>query len=161
MNMKTRTPKVCLNIEDPPRYKVGAGPGRPELSAQAGCQPRPSPPHSSTFTDLTIPYMARVMKLALVLPIVVVLAIPMRCGAQGSPEYTMIGAGRLSCGTWVKYRDEKAASDIQQWILGFLSGAGFEPSPRYDRGGGSGVYFRAAPLRVSLRHLPSPAASSR
>jgi hypothetical protein len=40
-------------------------------------------------------------------------------------EYSMIGQGTLSCGTWTAYRRNQSALGIQQWVLGFLSGVGF------------------------------------
>ena len=49
-------------------------------------------------------------------------------GSARAQEYTAIGAGADSCGTWTANRsspngNERIAGD--QWVLGFLSGIGF------------------------------------
>jgi hypothetical protein len=43
---------------------------------------------------------------------------------QGSVP--MLGYGLSSCGTWTAERRDKMASWPEQWILGFLSGVGWE-----------------------------------
>jgi hypothetical protein len=69
------------------------------------------------------------MQRAIILATLVILA---SGAADGRPEYTMIGQGQLTCGAWSEHRDTKSASSLQQWMLGFLSGAGFVGSPKTD-----------------------------
>jgi hypothetical protein len=40
--------------------------------------------------------------------------------------YNLLGLGTISCGTWTAWRREGRASLPEQWILGFLSGVGYE-----------------------------------
>jgi hypothetical protein len=41
-------------------------------------------------------------------------------------SYNMLGVGTISCGAWTASRREGRASLSEQWILGFLSGVGYE-----------------------------------
>jgi hypothetical protein len=41
-------------------------------------------------------------------------------------DYTAIGLGTASCGTWTSYRHDRQGRSYEQWVLGFLSGVGFE-----------------------------------
>jgi hypothetical protein len=41
-------------------------------------------------------------------------------------KYNLIGSGTISCGTWTASRREGRALLPEQWILGFLSGIGYE-----------------------------------
>lgn len=60
--------------------------------------------------------------------------------AQQPPQtYNMIGVGAVSCGTWMAARRDRMAVVFEQWILGFLSGAGavgadrgIDPANRMD-----------------------------
>lgn len=45
---------------------------------------------------------------------------------QPGAIYTAVGQGIGSCGAWTSARHERAAADLEQWILGFLSGVGFD-----------------------------------
>ncbi len=49
-------------------------------------------------------------------------------------DYTVMGAGLASCSTWTQDRKRQTidAKQIEQWMLGFLSGAGYVGAPRYD-----------------------------
>jgi hypothetical protein len=41
-------------------------------------------------------------------------------------NYNLLGSGTISCGTWTVWRRVGRASLPEQWILGFLSGVGYE-----------------------------------
>jgi hypothetical protein len=43
-------------------------------------------------------------------------------------EYTVMGHGSLTCEIWTAVRHEQMASNPEQWVLGFLTGIGFESS---------------------------------
>jgi hypothetical protein len=51
---------------------------------------------------------------------------------EAKAEYTAIGVGTSSCGSWTAYRRNREAFGFEQWILGFLSGAGFEGTDGTD-----------------------------
>jgi hypothetical protein len=40
--------------------------------------------------------------------------------------YTALGQGTASCTNWIAARRTQRAFDLEQWILGFLSGVGFD-----------------------------------
>jgi len=44
--------------------------------------------------------------------------------------YYALGLGNSSCGTWTAARRERQAFGFEQWILGFLSGVGFQGGER-------------------------------
>ena len=44
---------------------------------------------------------------------------------EARADYTSIGQGSSSCGTWAEYRRSGGAVRQEQWILGFLSGVGW------------------------------------
>jgi hypothetical protein len=46
-------------------------------------------------------------------------------GAPGA-VYTPVGRGTSSCETWTNSRSAQKSFDLEQWILGFLSGVGFD-----------------------------------
>jgi len=43
-----------------------------------------------------------------------------------SYQADVIGSGTISCGTWTAWRRSGQAAHAEQWILGFLSGIGYE-----------------------------------
>jgi hypothetical protein len=45
-------------------------------------------------------------------------------------NYNLLGSGTISCGTWTALRRQGQASLPEQWILGFLSGVGYEGGGR-------------------------------
>jgi hypothetical protein len=47
-------------------------------------------------------------------------------------EYRAIGVGNISCGSWTALRRQGQASLPEQWILGFLSGIGYDSTGRDD-----------------------------
>jgi hypothetical protein len=47
-------------------------------------------------------------------------------------NYNLLGTGTISCGSWTALRRERQASLPEQWILGFLSGVGYEGLDRGD-----------------------------
>jgi len=51
-----------------------------------------------------------------------------------SASYTLIGAGLASCGTWTQDRKNRTIDQkqIEQWMLGFLSGVGYTGGTKYD-----------------------------
>ena len=54
------------------------------------------------------------------------LAVALMTGSETWAEYTLIGSGTDSCGTWTADRsDTLRFYQNRQWILGFLSGVGF------------------------------------
>jgi hypothetical protein len=59
----------------------------------------------------------------------VIIAILMSSSAEAQMMTYMIGAGMDSCGTWTADRRNPRSSDAQQdqqWVLGFLSGIGYQ-----------------------------------
>jgi hypothetical protein len=44
--------------------------------------------------------------------------------------YNLVGMGTISCGTWTALRRQGRAQLPEQWILGFLSGVGYESGGR-------------------------------
>jgi hypothetical protein len=56
-----------------------------------------------------------------------ILAVVISSAEAAQPgNYDLIGSGTNSCGTWTAYRRERQASLFEQWILGFLSGVGYQ-----------------------------------
>lgn len=52
--------------------------------------------------------------------------------AVGAAAYLSAGVGNSSCGTWVSDRRHPNGADAlmdESWVLGFLSGIGFEAGP--------------------------------
>lgn len=49
--------------------------------------------------------------------------------AQQQSTYSLIGQGSISCKAWAAGRHEESTLGPEQWILGFLSGAGFYGGP--------------------------------
>jgi hypothetical protein len=41
-------------------------------------------------------------------------------------KYSAIGLGNASCGTWGAARRDRRATGYEQWVVGFLSGIGYE-----------------------------------
>ena len=72
-------------------------------------------------------------------------------------EFTAIGQGVSTCGTWTEYRSKNNAAKIEQWSLGFLSGVGWvhmngeDPLHGKDAKtvfGWIDIYSRAFPLEL-------------
>jgi len=61
------------------------------------------------------------IKHTLVLLILAVFAV----APSSAQEYTAIGLGNSSCGSWTAARRDKVALPYQQWVIGFLSGIGY------------------------------------
>ncbi len=56
-------------------------------------------------------------------------------GAAAPGDYSLIGVGTNSCGAWTSDRSSQfphLAIAEEQWVLGFLSGMGFEASGKDD-----------------------------
>jgi hypothetical protein len=72
--------------------------------------------------------MALVFNSKLVLA-VAILAAALLISAEEAAEpgkYNLLGSGTVSCGTWTALRRQGQARLPEQWILGFLSGVGYE-----------------------------------
>jgi hypothetical protein len=55
-----------------------------------------------------------------------ILAVGLMTGSVEAQAGHMIGLGGNSCGSWTASRRGNAAELSQQWVLGFLSGLGWE-----------------------------------
>jgi hypothetical protein len=55
------------------------------------------------------------------LPAVLVTALTSSSG-EAADNYTAAGLGAVSCGAWTAARRDRQAGDVEQWILGFLTG---------------------------------------
>jgi hypothetical protein len=77
----------------------------------------------SSGGDLTFIVVRHIMRLALVRLIITVAL--MTGSAEAQKPYQIFGQGTLSCGSWTASRRDRTALGLEQWILGFLSGAGF------------------------------------
>ncbi|TVP09287.1 hypothetical protein [Shewanella sp. KCT] len=45
--------------------------------------------------------------------------------ASQANAYTVYGQGTATCGTWIKERKQDGYKDMEYWILGYISAAGF------------------------------------
>lgn len=63
-----------------------------------------------------------------------ILLVGMSAAPPASANFNLIGAGLASCGTWTQNRKRPTldTKQIEQWMLGFLSGAGYIGAPKYD-----------------------------
>lgn len=68
-----------------------------------------------------------IMRFLLATSLAVVLAGSAAALDQGN--YQAIGLGTSSCGAWIAMRQNRQAFGFEQWILGYLSGAGFMGGP--------------------------------
>jgi hypothetical protein len=68
-----------------------------------------------------------------IIPLLAALAVALTTNAEaaGPNDVAIIGAGVLSCETWAANRRDGVAVAVDQWILGFLSGAAYQgPGPQ-------------------------------
>ena len=58
----------------------------------------------------------------------------MSATTPASADYTIMGAGLASCGTWTQDRKNRTIDEkqIEQWVLGFLSGVGYTGGTKYN-----------------------------
>lgn len=45
--------------------------------------------------------------------------------ASQTNAYTVYGQGTATCGTWIKEREQGGYKDMEYWILGYITAAGF------------------------------------
>jgi hypothetical protein len=67
------------------------------------------------------------MKLRVVLTFLAVI-----WASSNACAYNLIGQGTLACGTWTTLRQDRQALGLEQWVLGFLSGVGYEGESHGD-----------------------------
>jgi hypothetical protein len=58
-----------------------------------------------------------------------VLTVGLTTGHAEAANYNLIGSGNRSCGTWTAEERDQRYPIFGQWVLGFLSGIGYEGAP--------------------------------
>jgi hypothetical protein len=67
------------------------------------------------------------MKLGVLLAVLAVL-----WANNNACAYNLIGQGTLDCGNWTTLRQGRQALGLEQWVVGFLSGIGYEGETHGD-----------------------------
>jgi hypothetical protein len=59
-----------------------------------------------------------------IIPLLAILTVALMTNAEAMADMIkMLGVGSVSCGTWTIGRRDRTAFGLEQWMLGFLSGA--------------------------------------
>lgn len=73
--------------------------------------------------------------------------------------YAVYGAGTLSCGTWIEERKKENWYDTGQWIVGYISAAGYYGNPSLRKTDSDAIavfmdnYCQAHPLEDIVQAL--------
>lgn len=58
-------------------------------------------------------------------PVIVLLMLCLFNPIEGWADYTIMGSGIASCGTWTAQRRARQSDTFEQWVVGFLAGVGW------------------------------------
>jgi hypothetical protein len=56
----------------------------------------------------------------------------MMTGSAEATDFHMVGVGSSSCGSWTASRGGQTTGIYEQWVVGFLSGVGYEGTGQGD-----------------------------
>jgi hypothetical protein len=63
---------------------------------------------------------------------VLLTALAVLCVDGRAHAYNLVGQGTLDCGNWTTLRQGRQALGLEQWVVGFLSGIGYEGETHGD-----------------------------